>query len=79
MASSIAAEISPVKHIQKRVDPQPILTRMRQDKVRCEKEIMHLWNHATRVAQKEPDYPWKVHDILNAGSKKKKSVLDAYL
>ncbi len=78
MASSIAAEITPVKFMQKRVDPRPILTKMREDKIRCENEIMHIWNHATKVAQKEADYPWKLYDTLNVGHKKK-SVLDAYL
>ncbi len=39
---------------------------------------MHLWNHATKIAQKQPDYPWKIYDTLHPASRKK-SVLDAYL
>ena len=75
-SASIVAEIQPVRRIQPRVDPQPILTKMRKDKAKCEAEIMHLWTHATKVAQKEPDYPWEKYDTIHGG---KKSVFDAYM
>ena len=68
-----------MRPVQKRVDPLPILTKMREDKQRCEREIMHLWSHATKVAQREPSYPWRILDQINAKHKKSVSVLDAYL
>jgi hypothetical protein len=75
----MADETWPVRHMQRKVDPLPILSKMRQDKQKCEKEIMHLWNHATKVAQKEPTYPWKILDQINAKHKKSVSVLEAYM